>query len=76
MVFLGPKKAKGKQILITTHIMSLVEELADEIVFLLEGHIHFRGSLSELRKLYGEEDVETCIARMLQQSQSKESIKV
>ncbi|MDX1409206.1 MAG: ABC transporter ATP-binding protein [Saprospiraceae bacterium] len=65
------EKGKGKQILITTHIMSLVEELADEIVFLLEGRIHFRGSLARLRKLYGEEDVEACIARMLDQNQPK-----
>lgn len=65
------EKGNGKQILITTHIMSLVEELADEVVFLLEGRIHFRGTLSRLRALYGEEDVEACIARMLDQNQPK-----
>ena len=28
---------KGKTILITSHIMSFVEEISDEIVFLLDG---------------------------------------
>lgn len=31
------EKAKNKTILITSHIMSFVEEIADEIVFLLDG---------------------------------------
>ena len=59
------ERAKGKQILITTHIMSLVEELADVVLFLLDGHIHFHGTPEDLRKQYGEEDLERCIARML-----------
>ena len=33
------EKDKGKTILITSHIMSFVEEVADEIVFLLDGKI-------------------------------------
>src|SRR5690606_32802704 len=37
------EKEKGKTILITSHIMGFVEEIADEIVFLLEGKIYFRG---------------------------------
>ena len=36
------EKAKGKTILITSHIMSFVEEVSDEIVFLLEGKIYFK----------------------------------
>ncbi|MCU0347915.1 MAG: ABC transporter ATP-binding protein [Saprospiraceae bacterium] len=56
----------GKTILITTHVMSLVEELADEVVFLLEGHIHFRGSLKKLEEMTGEANVEKAIAKLLQ----------
>ncbi len=55
----------GKTILITTHVMSLVEELADEVVFLLEGHIHFRGSLKKLEEMTGEANVEKAIAKLL-----------
>ena len=35
------EKKKGKAILLTTHIVRLVEELADDIIFLLEGNIYF-----------------------------------
>lgn len=60
------EKAKGKTLLITTHIMSLVEELSDEIVFLLEGKIYFQGSVEELEKETGQSDLEHAIARILE----------
>ncbi len=60
------EKAAGKIILITTHILSLVESLADEIIFLLEGHIHFRGSLGALSQKTGEKDLEHSIAALLE----------
>ncbi len=41
------ERAKGKTILITTHILSEVEELADEIIFLLDGRIFFQGPTEE-----------------------------
>ncbi|MTI38179.1 ABC transporter ATP-binding protein [Fulvivirga lutimaris] len=59
-------KAQGKIILITSHIMSLVEELADEIIFLLEGNIHFKGSLGELKEQTKGKDLEHAIASLLQ----------
>jgi Cu-processing system ATP-binding protein len=59
------EKEKGKMILITTHIMSFVEEIADEIVFLLEGRIYFRGSLQTLKETYGGASVEQAIAAIL-----------
>ncbi|MCB9080129.1 MAG: ABC transporter ATP-binding protein [Lewinellaceae bacterium] len=62
---LAREKARGKMILVTTHIMSLVEELADEIVFLLEGHIYFRGTIAELKEQCNEEDFERAIAGIL-----------
>ena len=45
------EKSAGKIILITSHIMSLVEELADQILFLLEGKVYFQGSLSDLKEM-------------------------
>ncbi len=59
------EKRNGKIILITTHIMSLVEELAEEIIFLLDGKIHFQGSLDQLGKETEEDDLEHAIAAML-----------
>ena len=56
------EKAKGKVILITTHIMDFVEEMADEIVYLLEGKIYFQGSIKELTKRTEQSDFEHAIA--------------
>lgn len=58
-------KSAGKQIILTTHIMSLVEELADEIVFLLEGKIYYRGTVKHLEETYGETNLEHAIANIL-----------
>jgi len=59
------EKAKGKTILITTHIMSLVDEIADEIVFLLDGKIYFRGSVDMLKKQTKQIDLEHAIANLM-----------
>ncbi len=62
------EKTKGKTILITSHIMSFVEEIADEIVFLLEGKIYFKGSISELKTKTNQPDFEHAIASILSSS--------
>ena len=65
---INSEKQKGKTILITSHIMNFVEEIANDIVFLLEGKIYFKGSISELKKRTNESDFEHAIASILQQS--------
>lgn len=65
------EKKRGKVILLTTHIMSLVEDVADEVVFLLDGHIHYRGSIEQLKSDYGGQDVEQAIARLLELEQKQ-----
>jgi len=59
------EKAKGKTILITSHIMSFVEEVSDEIVFLLEGKIYFKGSINALKTKTNQPDFERAIASIL-----------
>ena len=56
------EKAKGKTILITSHIMQFVEEMADGIVYLLEGKIYFKGSIDELKAKTNQADFEHAIA--------------
>jgi len=60
------EKKAGKCIIITTHIMQLVEELSDEIIYMLEGHIHFKGTVNELKSKFDDRDIESCIAKMLE----------
>jgi Cu-processing system ATP-binding protein len=59
------EKEKGKIILITTHIMSLVEELAQEIIFLLDGKIQFNGSIEVLKNQTNRSKIEEAIAALI-----------
>ena len=59
------EKEKGKTILITTHIMSFVDEMADEIVFLLDGKIYFKGSINKLKKQTKQDHLEHAIANLI-----------
>jgi len=61
------EKSKGKTIILTSHIMSEVEELADEIVFLLDGKIYYKGSLENLLYEQGEIKLEKAVAKILKE---------
>lgn len=58
------EKAQGKTILITSHIMQFVEEMADEILYLLEGEIYFKGTTRTLMEQTGQHDFEHAIAAL------------
>ena len=60
------EKEKGKLILYTTHIMSLVEEISDEIVFLLEGKIFFKGAVGDLNRQNGSGNLEVAITKLME----------
>lgn len=62
---ISTEQKKGKLILVTTHIMSLVEEIAHEIIFLLDGKIHFQGTVENLKETTEMSNLEAAIAKML-----------
>lgn len=59
------EKKKGKIILVTSHIMSFVEEVSDKIVFILEGKIYFNGTIQQLKNLTKQDNFEHAIANIL-----------
>lgn len=59
------EKKAGKTIILSSHIMAEVEEMADEIVFLLEGSVYYKGSTAGLIDVTGEKNLERAIARMM-----------
>ncbi|MCB0834177.1 MAG: ABC transporter ATP-binding protein [Bacteroidetes bacterium] len=59
------EKEKGRTIIITSHILSELEELSSKIIFLLDGRICFDGSLSTLRESTGEFTLERSIASLM-----------
>jgi Cu-processing system ATP-binding protein len=69
------ERQAGKCIIMTTHIMSLVEEMADELFFILEGKIWFRGTVEQLVKHSGESNLERAIAAILSSNNSDLKLK-
>ena len=59
----------GKTFVITSHILSEVQGLADFVVFLLEGRIRFQGTTEELLRLTGEDFLEAAVAELMERGQ-------
>lgn len=64
------ERKAGKMILLTTHIIPLVDAMADDLIFLLDGAIHFRGAPALLKERTQKESLEDAIAGMMLQAQS------
>lgn len=59
------EKQNGKSIIITSHIMPEVEELADDVLFMYEGKVKFHRSVLEMKQETGEQRIGKALARML-----------
>lgn len=62
------EREKNKTIILTSHIMSEIEELADEIIFLLDGKIYYQGSVTSLLLEKGEIKLENAVAKILEEN--------
>ncbi len=58
------EKSKGRTIILTTHILAEIEELADDIAFLLEGQLLFHGTREELLSVTGQTQFERAVAAL------------
>ncbi len=56
----------GRTVLLTSHDLGQVESLADDILFLLDGRVRYRGTLDGLLDLTGRGDLEAAVAELLQ----------
>ena len=61
------EKKKGKLILITSHIMSEVEEVADEVMCLMDGRVKFHDTIKEIKQQANEERLSRAIAKIMQE---------
>ncbi len=57
--------AKGVTVLLTSHIMPEVEELANEVIFLLEGRVHYHGGVEELKIAHDSPTLEKAVAGIM-----------
>ena len=55
----------GTSIILTSHVLSELQELVDDVVFLLEGRVEFEGSLRHLAEATGEPRLERAIASLM-----------
>jgi Cu-processing system ATP-binding protein len=59
-------RREGRSILLSSHVLSELDDLVDDVVFLLDGRVEFEGSLRRLREATGEQRLERAIARLMQ----------
>jgi Cu-processing system ATP-binding protein len=57
--------AQGRTVLVTSHIMSEVEQVCDDLLFLLDGAVRFSGPIDELRHRTHQDTLERAIASLM-----------
>lgn len=58
-------KAEGRLLIITSHIMSDLDDLATDVVYLQEGSIRYNNSIEELKDITGETKLGKAMAKMI-----------
>lgn len=58
-------RRQGRTVLVSSHVLADLQELADHVVFLLEGRVRYQGSLDELLELTGEPRLERAVAALM-----------
>ena len=59
------EKELGKLVLITSHILSDLDDLVTEVIYLLDGNLLFHKSISQLREDTGQEKLSRAIAHVM-----------
>jgi Cu-processing system ATP-binding protein len=57
---------QGRTVVLVTHMVAEIEQLVDEMVFLLDGEVQFCGSLDELRARTGAHDLDEAIVSLME----------
>ena len=59
------ERSKGKLILITSHVLSELDELVSEVIYMQEGKLNFKKSLLQLKQETGEQKLSKAIAKII-----------
>ncbi len=60
----------GTTVILTSHIMSEIEELADDVAYLQDGQVLFAGPADELKRGTGQRRLERAIAHLMQEKKA------
>ena len=59
------ERGAGKTIMVTSHIMNELEELADDVAFMVDGRVAFSGTLDDLKRVTAQTTMERAVAAMM-----------
>jgi len=62
--------ARGKTFLLASHVMTELEELANDVVFLLDGTVRFSGSLHDLKLRTRQVNLERAVAQLMREGEA------
>jgi Cu-processing system ATP-binding protein len=61
-------RAEGRTCIVTSHVLSELEELADDVVFLFDGRVGFSGAMPDLKALTRQSTLERAIAEIMRRN--------
>lgn len=67
------EKQKGKLILITSHLLSELDDLITEIIFMQEGKVHFHQKIDDLKHDTNEDKISKAIAKILKNKRHEQN---
>jgi Cu-processing system ATP-binding protein len=59
------ERGAGKTVMVTSHIMNELEELADDVAFMVDGRVAFAGTLDDLKRVTAQTTMERAVAAMM-----------
>lgn len=68
------EKRKGKLVLITSHILNDLDELASDIIYIYEGRLHYNNTIQALKEETNEKRLGRAIATFIRQKELLDSI--
>ena len=66
-------RAAGRSFIITSHIMSELEELVDDVAFLIDGHVKFAGPVNRLKVETKQLNLERAIAQLMRRGAGEDA---
>ncbi|QIH40122.1 ABC transporter ATP-binding protein [Flavobacterium sp. Sr18] len=67
------EKEKGKLILITSHLLSELDDLITQIIYMQDGTVHFHQSIADLLKSTNEQKISKAIAKILKNKSNEQN---
>ncbi len=72
--YLNEMRARGKAIVLSTHILDVVEKLCDRVGIIIDGSLKLSGSLSEVRNQHPDNTLESVFFNLMQATVGEENV--